>query len=302
MVRAVVDVGSNSVLLLVAETDGRTLRPMIETSEVTGLGFQTKTTGLLRPEAMDRTLKALARAKLVAHQYGANRCDFVATMAVRIAANAKEFQAIAAAQGTPVKVLSGEDEARLGLLSVTSDPTWMSAPRIAVIDPGGHSTEISIVDKETGQTTFQTSFPVGALGIREHHQVDTVPTAKELFAALKEADEVFAPTPSLSPDDLVVSLGATPTNLVAIREGLTEWAPQKVHGATLDYEEISRAVGYMMTLTDEQRATMPGLETGREKTIHWGAFLLERALYALKAEKTGVSVRGWRHAYIETVP
>ena len=94
-------------------------------------------------------------------------------------------------------------------------------------------------------------------------------------------------------------LGATGTNLVSIREKLKAWEPDKVHGAVLDYEEISRAVGWLMPMTDAQRRDVPGMEPGREKTIHIGALILERFLFALRASSCGVSVRGWRHALLE---
>ncbi len=80
---------------------------------------------------------------------------------------------------------------------------------------------------------------------------------------------------------------------------MREWDPDVVHGSYLDYEEISRFVGRTMRMTDAERAAMIGIEKGRERTIHIGALIVERALLALKAEGIYVSVRGWRHAMLE---
>ena len=96
----------------------------------------------------------------------------------------------------------------------------------------------------------------------------------------------------------VVVLGAAGTNLITIRDRMAEWDPLKVHGQYLDYEEIGRAVGWMMPMTDAERASIVGMERGRERTIHLGALILERFLHALRAEGCFVSVRGWRYALL----
>jgi exopolyphosphatase/guanosine-5'-triphosphate,3'-diphosphate pyrophosphatase len=80
---------------------------------------------------------------------------------------------------------------------------------------------------------------------------------------------------------------------------MTEWVPERVHGQVLDYEEVGRAVGWMMPMTDAQRAAIVGMERGREKTLHIGALILERFLHALRAPECAVSVRGWRYALLE---
>jgi exopolyphosphatase / guanosine-5'-triphosphate,3'-diphosphate pyrophosphatase len=99
---------------------------------------------------------------------------------------------------------------------------------------------------------------------------------------------------------VVVVLGATGTNLISIREALETWQPEKVHGAYLLFEEVSRAVGWLMAMTDQQRRDVRGMELGRERTLHIGALILERFLFALKSEGCCVSVRGWRHALLES--
>ena len=98
---------------------------------------------------------------------------------------------------------------------------------------------------------------------------------------------------------LVVTLGATGTNLVTIRERMTVWDADRVHGATLEYEEVSRAAVWLSGLGDAGRAAVPGIERGREHTIHAGALILERCLFKLGSESCRVSVRGWRHAMLD---
>jgi exopolyphosphatase/guanosine-5'-triphosphate,3'-diphosphate pyrophosphatase len=98
---------------------------------------------------------------------------------------------------------------------------------------------------------------------------------------------------------MVVTLGATGTNLVSIREGWTQWQPDRVHGQVLLYEEISKAAGWMLPMLDLERARIPGIEAGRERTLAAGALILERFLFGLRAESCVVSIRGWRYAMLE---
>ena len=295
MPKAVVDVGSNSVLLLVAE-DGKTL---YETSAVTSLGEGTKRTRLLGEAGMIRTLDALKRAFDDARIHGATEIRAAATMAARIATNTPEFQARAATQGTPVEVLSGEDEAELGFLAVADDPTFAGTDRLSIVDVGGQSTELVTAIRHDGrwERVFGKSFPIGTLALKDGTLADESPDGPSVFAASALIDDLLAEVDHLG--GTPVALGATATNLVTIRDGMAVWEPERVHGAWLYYGEIGAAVGRLMPMTDAERAALVGMEPGREKTLPAGALILERFLHALKAKGCAVSVRGWRHAMLE---
>jgi exopolyphosphatase/guanosine-5'-triphosphate,3'-diphosphate pyrophosphatase len=295
MRKAVVDVGSNSVLLLVAELKDAHWMPLLETSEVTALGEETKETGLLGQNGIQRTLGALQRAFAAARDAGAEDVLAAATMAARIARNTDQFLGLAAEQGTPVQVLSGDQEAELGFLAVAEDPLYNSLASFAIVDVGGQSTEIVVGSKS--RALFRHSFAVGTLALRSGSLSQESPNEMARFQAAHELDDLLGDLPTEM--DGVVALGATGTNLVTIREAMTEWDPEKVHGSHLSYEEISRAVGWLSSLTDAERAAIPGIERGRERTIHIGALILERALYALRQEGCSVSVKGWRHALLQ---
>lgn len=296
MRRAAIDVGSNSVLLLVSELRDGVWVPIHETSEVTALGEGTKLTGLLGEPGMAATLAAIERAFSAARELGCDDIRAAATMAARIALNTPDFLARATAQGTPVSVLSGEDEAELGFLSVVDDPTF-AQPRISIIDVGGHSTEL--VTAEAGAVVFRKSFHVGTLALRGGVLRDESPDGLAILRASREVDEVLGLAYEPGEAGTAIALGATGTNLVTIRERMRDWQPDKVHGAWLGYEEVSRAVGWMSPMTDAGRAAIVGIEKGRERTIHIGSLILERFLYAIRAEGCHVSVRGWRHALLE---
>jgi exopolyphosphatase/guanosine-5'-triphosphate,3'-diphosphate pyrophosphatase len=299
--RAVIDVGSNSVLLLVEEWDDR-WRVVHEESAITALGEGTKQTGRLAPEAMEKTLQAIRDQFEQAHVRGAESVVAAATMAARIAQNQDEFLRLAEAQGTPVTVLSGEDEARLGFEAVAYDPLFAPHQELAIVDPGGHSTELMVGRRDGSgwQPSTMHSFPVGTLGLKTDVMPSESPGPEEIIAAAKLIDETIASHAGIvTPRGPVVVLGATGTNLASIGLRLEGWQPERVHGHHLTFELVSRAVGWMMPMTNMERAGIVGMEPGRERTLHIGALILERFLHALRVEGCTVSVRGWRHALLE---
>ncbi|HZH98149.1 MAG TPA: hypothetical protein VEX38_04195 [Fimbriimonadaceae bacterium] len=300
MRRAVVDVGSNSVLLLVSQESEGGWKPVLETTEVTALGEGTKQTGLLNERAISDTLAALRRAHQAATEAGAAEVWAAVTMAGRIARNSDELLTRAEKQGTPLRILSGDEEARLGFLAVAEDPVYAQEGRLSVVDVGGHSTEVVCAQRdESGwKVEFRVSFPVGTLGLMSAMRNPETPRGEDLLTATVELDKLLDIAEPQGGFGCVVALGATPTNLITIRERMQKWQPEKVHGQYLDYEEVGRAVGWLCGMTNEQRKAVRGMETGREKTLHIGALILERALHRLHAEGCRVSVRGWRHALL----
>lgn len=297
MHRAVIDVGSNSVLLLVAERVGSHWNPVIETTEVTALGEGTKATGLLSERSMTDTLAAVSRAYQVARDTGCDQIEAGVTMAARIATNTADFLARADAQGTPIRVLSGEEEADLGFQAVATDPAFSDAPRLSIIDVGGHSTELVTAEKD--RVLFRKSFPIGTLALKGSSLADETLNGLQILRASKEIDDLIAMEYRPHEGGLAIVLGATGTNLITIREQMLEWDPAKVHAQWLDYEEVSKSVSWLGAMTDAERAAVPGMEKGRERTIHLGSLILERFLYAIHVLGCRVSVRGWRHALLE---
>lgn len=300
MRRAVIDVGSNSVLLTVAEFADGTWTPILETTEVTALGEGVKVTGVLGEAGMSETLGAVKRAYEQATMLGAAVTAAV-TMAARIAKNTDTFLERARGQATPIEVLSGEDEAQLGFMAVANDPAFLRFQTISIVDVGGHSTEVVTALRfgDGWDVKLRKSFSVGTLGLMSGLLSDEKPSGIARFRAAAEIDNVFGLDYGPSQSGAVIALGATGTNLVSIRDRMAVWNPVAVHGAYLDYEEISRAVAWLSSLSLAERSGVVGMEPGRERTLPGGALILERALYGLKSEGCYVSVRGWRHALIE---
>ncbi|HXH60277.1 MAG TPA: hypothetical protein VNI20_02860 [Fimbriimonadaceae bacterium] len=297
MRRAIVDVGSNSVLLVVAEKSDLGWQAIYESSEVTGLGTGIKRTGEIQKDAAERTLAAIKRAAERATDRNA-KCEVVGTMALRIAKNAEAFMAQASRQGTPMRVLSGEEEAELGLQAVLDDPTFSEHKLVCVIDPGGNSTEMTVADRSSGDAhiVFQHSFPVGALGLIDGPLHDETPDGPARLDAIVLVDGLLNSVKVPDNCGTAIALGATPTNLASIWMKLEKFDHKAVHGAQIGFETVSKSVGALCDMKEKARAALRGIEPGREKTIHAGALILERFMNAAHVEKCFVSSRGWRHA------
>lgn len=251
---------------------------------------------------MVETLRAVKSGFELAQSHGSSTIVAAATMAARIASNTSEFLDRASAQGTPIQVLSGEAEAELGFRAVVGDPAYAGESRLSIVDVGGHSTELVTAERvgTAWRTTFQRSFGIGALGLREGPLKPDVCRAPELLAATELVDDVLGLRYLPHRAGQAVTLGATGTNLVSMQKKLMTWDPMTVHGAWLDYEVVSKSAATLAEKGDAQRAEVAGIEPGREHTIHAGALILERFLYAIGVLGCSVSTRGWRHAMIES--
>lgn len=167
--RAVIDVGTNSVKLLVADVAGQQLQPIREQSKQTRLGRGFYETHRLRPEAIAATASAAAGFAATAQSCGAVSIRVIATSAAREAVNAAELTAaIEQAAGLKVEVISGDQEADWGFQGVTTDPQLAQAP-LLLLDVGGGSTQFTLGQGQ--HISFRHSFPLGTVRLME-----TLPT------------------------------------------------------------------------------------------------------------------------------
>ena len=276
-------------------------RTVLEDAEVTALGEGAKQSGRLGEPGMNATLACLHRFSDAAREAGAHTCEAYGTMSLRIATNAGAFQDRAAAQGTPVTVLSGDDEAQLGFESVAYDEAFAAWDRVSIIDPGGQSTELTTADRLPAgwSRSFRKSFPIGTLALRGGTLSSESPRPGEYLRAVEELDTAIGMDYLRGSAGYAVVLGATGTNLVSVRDRIIGWQPALIHGKVLSFEDVSRSVSWLGGMTDAGRAAVPGMEAGRERTIHIGALVLERFMNAIGVAEVAVSVRGWRHALLE---
>src|SRR5438874_2598598 len=176
--RAVIDVGTNSVKLLVADVRNDQVEPVLEQSHQTRLGRGFYQSHRLQPEAIAATAKAAAGFAVAARESGADSIRVIATSAARDACNAEELvSAITKAAGLSVDILSGEEEADLVFKGVTTAPDFFEAS-LLLLDVGGGSTEFIL--GRGRQKYFSQSFPLGSVRLMEQSPHSDPPTSTEL--------------------------------------------------------------------------------------------------------------------------
>ncbi len=291
---ATIDVGTNTVLLLVAERRNDELVPVVERSEITRLGRGVDRTGVLQADAIRDTVAVLAEYAREARSLGAREIACVATSAARDARNGAEFFAAAgSAAGVTPEVISGEEEARLVYLTAWRDFGGQGLP-LAVLDVGGGSTEFIV--GEGPALRGRMSLQVGAVRLTERHvHVHPIPPG-DLSALRAAAQRALEPLASLRPaaGARLVGVAGTVTTLCAVAQGLPRHDAQRVHGAVLGLAQIEGLIDRMAALSVEQRAALPGMEPKRADVIVAGAVVVAEVMRSTGIDPLTVSDRGVR--------
>lgn len=294
--QAVIDIGTNSVLLLLAERgpDGA-LAVLRDQSTITRLGQGAGTSGMLAPEAIARTVECLASYRKVAEAAGVERIIAVATEGVRMARNQSAFlEPAAQALGAPVRLLSGAEEAELSYLSVARE-TPEGGP-LRVIDIGGGSTELVI--GEGLEVRAAVSHRIGAVRLTERLISADPPTPAMVEAVYAEALAVFQASSPVTPYPLLHALAGTATTTAALLLALAVYDRMAVDGSRFTVAEVRALRDALAGETLAQRCERPGLERGRADVIVAGVTILLAALEHCGAGTLVVRDRGLRYALV----
>ena len=274
---AVVDIGSNTTRLYIAELDdGRIGDELERRSVVTRLGAGVDADGRLREDAMQRVFDTLDDYHALIERHSAEKAVAVLTSATRDAANGREFaDTIHERYGLEPHVLAGEDEARLTFLGATSGRDPDSTIPTLVVDIGGGSTELVI---GTGrEAEFYVSTQAGVVRQSERHLHSDPPTAQELAELAGDVDEILAngvPAGRRRAVRHAIAVAGTATQLAAVAQELEPYDPARVHGYVLRDTERQRLLEQLAALNLEQRCGVKGLDPARAPTIVAGAVIL----------------------------
>jgi exopolyphosphatase/guanosine-5'-triphosphate,3'-diphosphate pyrophosphatase len=282
LVAAVVDVGSNSVLLLTVRVtgDGR-VRQCDAALATTRLGSGLDTTGRLAPEAWSRTRAAVVSLVDRARERGASRCWAFATGAARRASDGEAFAAdVARAAGCPVAVLSGDEEATLAYAAVWHALGHDAARRLLAVDVGGATTELTLGCGAAIED--RVSLPLGALALTEH----AADPGQEVTRVLADTE-----LPAHAAGAEVVCSGGTATALAALDLELATYDPGRVHGHVLSPARLG-------DLAARARVLPGALDEGRARILPAGAIVLAAIARAADAPVIRVSEHGVRHGYL----
>lgn len=286
---ATIDIGTNTVLLLVAErTADGTFLPIRERAEITRLGQGVDASGALSPEAMERTLTVLERFADEARGLSVLVPAVVATSACRDARNTADFIAAARARaGLDVEVISGDEEARLSFLATARS---FPGAGLTVLDIGGGSTELMAGDR-TGQVTFRQSFDVGSVRLTERFAKHG-PQAREATEAF--VANAFARVSKVEPGSSLIGTAGTVTTVCAMALGLETYDAAQVHGAALTRAQVEDVANRLWAASLDERRRMKGLDPKRADVMPSGALILLGAMSAVGAGQLTVNDRGLR--------
>jgi exopolyphosphatase / guanosine-5'-triphosphate,3'-diphosphate pyrophosphatase len=289
---AVVDIGTNSTRLLLAEvSDGRVGEVLERRTEITHLGAGVDADGRLGEEAMQRVYSVLDDYAELIERHGADRAVAVLTSAVRDAANGEEFaQAVRERWALEPHVLSGDEEARLTFLGATSERDRTDRTPTLVIDIGGGSTELVI---GTGrEMTFHVSNQAGVVRQTERHLHSDPPTSEQCDALAQDVREVLsAGVPEKWRRDVghAIAVAGTATSMASIAQELEPYDPEKVEGYVLSDAHCRSILERLAGMTLSERRGVRGLHPDRAPTIVAGALILLETLALFGLREVEVS-------------
>ncbi len=299
MLFAAIDIGTNSVLLLVAkrENDG-TLRAVHDHATITRLGQGGATSRRLLPEAMERTLDALRHYAAILNRLDVAARAAIGTSALREAANRDHFlQQAEAILGCSVEVVTGQREADLVLAGVQGSFGPLASGTL-IFDIGGGSTELILIRSRDDFTLL--SLELGVVRLTERYLFSDPPHSEQvaalrshLFSALRNVPATFVDVQSL------IGTAGTVTTLAAVQLRLEPYDAQQVSGICLTRQELERQIARFARMPLEERKQIPGLHPARADVILAGALIVEALLRHFGAGELRVCDRGLRWGIIE---
>lgn len=297
---AAIDVGTNTLRLLIAEAAGLgDFTILHEEQEITRLGEGLMPARLLRDESRRRSLTVLKRFAETVRSFKAEQVAAVATSAAREARNREELIGeVARETGVTLRVIDGAEEARLTLLGVRHG-LRLGSERVLVMDVGGGSTEFMLARGEAIEAIVSTG--LGVVKLTEQYLVSDPPAAGEL-QALREVvatriDRLHRELPGLEATQLIGTAGS-PTTLAAIDLGLTAYDREKVQGHWLHLSRIRALLDRLVTAPLRERGRIPGLEPGRADIIVAGASIVVASMERLGYHQMRVSDGGLREGIL----
>jgi exopolyphosphatase / guanosine-5'-triphosphate,3'-diphosphate pyrophosphatase len=279
---AAIDVGSNTILLTIAEYDPDSGLVVVEEGEdQPRLGAGLSTTGRLGEDSMARAVESLTRMRDTCHRHHVTRLAAVATAAVREAENGAEFVERVRALEIPLRIISAQTEAALSYRSAIHH--FPSGRRTMVADIGGGSVELT--GAVNGAVQLSRSLPLGAVRLTE---LDL--RLAKLRAHIRRALELAVPSAEWA-ESLLIGSGGTFTTIGAITLASRGWSSRSVHGTLVTKAGLEKLVEELAAMTPDQRRRVPGLPPQRADIIVAGVAVAAVLVELVGAD--GVTVSGF---------
>ncbi|MDO8737336.1 MAG: Ppx/GppA phosphatase family protein [Thermoleophilia bacterium] len=286
---AVIDTGTNSTRLLVADVSQGRIEEVYRQTKITRLGEKVDRDGNLNADARLRVTSCVDEYASRIDGLGVSRTMVLATSSVRDAGNGKQFlRSLAEHLGFEWKLLSGDEEAGLSYSGATASPGLEGA--VNLFDIGGGSTEV--VSGNDGRVVFARSLRLGCVRITERFIYSDPVTRQELVSAREYIDEVLdheIETGRLNRPARTIAVAGTVTALAAIDLGLKSYDPVKINGHIMSLARITELLEGLSGMDLMQRVSLATIESGRADVIVAGTLILERLMLHTGAEELTVS-------------
>lgn len=297
---AAIDIGTNSVLLLVAEATNERIAPIVDRATITRLGQGVDRTRRLAEDARRRTLDCLEQYAAIVKVESVSELDAVGTSALRDAEGADSFLSDAErVLGVRPRVIAGLEEAELGFEGALSGLAIQG--EVLVADVGGGSTEL-VVGSALGATRRMrsaVSLDIGSVRLFERHVRSDPPTLAEMASVREDIRRAFAESPRPAERATLVGLAGTMTTLAAVELELEQYDADRVHGLRLSKLAIRALAERLAALPLVDRRRLPGLDPARADVIVAGAVIADDIVSWAGADEIVISDRGLRWALVE---
>ena len=271
---AAVDIGTNTVRMLVADVVGDRIQDLARAVDVVGLGRGLDASGAMAADSMDAAIAALTEYGRRIRETMPSRLRVVATAASRDASNSDELMArVEAALGAAPDVITGEDEAALAYAGAI----WGAGTkgRHLVIDPGGGSTEF-VSGAERPETAV--SVDIGSVRLTDRCFATLPPMSAEVDSATSLVREMFGTVPIPEPPLTGIGVAGTFTSLAGIQLELDRYDRVRIHRTMLSIADLERLVQHLAGMTLEETAAIPSLDPKRAPVILAGAIVALEAV------------------------
>lgn len=293
---ASIDIGTNTVRLLICEeTSDGTLQKLYIERVITRLGEGfSQYSRKITPNAASRTISALSNFSETIKEYEVAKIRAVATSVVRESENGSEFVDNAKKMaGIEVEVISGDQEAELGVLGVLNS-VKVSTDESIIFDIGGGSTEyVHIVN---GEILNKKSLNLGVVHLSEKHFTSEIESPEEVLQLSENIKNILhnelVEFKTQNNDFCLIATAGTPTTLAAMDLGLMEYKPELINNHILNRDTVSFLIDKLLKTPIKQRSRIPGLEKGREDIIVTGSIILLQTLDIFSSNELIVSDGG----------
>jgi len=294
---AALDIGTNTILLLIAEkTSNGRLQTIVDLETTTRLGEGLTKTREINSHTMKKSIDVIEGYLSICREKGVTETVAVGTSALREARNRLDFvQRVRRRYGLKIEVISGQEEARLSHLAVARDQKWSSRP-LMVIDIGGGSTEWIYGDACGKVRVFSKS--IGSIRLTEQF-LTTDPVQEQQYQAMaSHVRKLLDTIPPVGTYATPVGIGGTITALYSVKQGLKEFDPSRIHHGLLEQKDLEGQIELFKSLPLRQRKVIPGLPPARADAILAGTTILLHSLLRFGLHRIWVSCRGLRYGIL----